>query len=59
MEKLMLSEIIENICAECDFSGDIEITGVSTDTRTINKGDLFIALSGERWRGSCRLLKRG
>ncbi len=49
MEKLMLSEIIENINAACDIKADIEITGVSTDTRTINKGDLFIALSGERF----------
>jgi UDP-N-acetylmuramoyl-tripeptide--D-alanyl-D-alanine ligase len=30
----------------------LEITGVSTDTRTIKKGDLFIALSGEHFDGN-------
>ena len=49
MEKLLLSDIVKNINAKCDFEDDIEITGVSTDTRTINKGDLFIALSGEKF----------
>ena len=28
-----------------------EVTGISTDTRTINKGDLYIALRGERFDG--------
>ena len=28
-----------------------EVTGISTDTRTINKGDLYIALKGERFDG--------
>ncbi len=49
MEKLMLSEIIKSINAACPLDEDIEITGVSTDTRTIQKGDLFIALSGEKF----------
>lgn len=31
---------------------DFEFTGVSTDTRTISAGDLFIALNGENFRGS-------
>jgi UDP-N-acetylmuramoyl-tripeptide--D-alanyl-D-alanine ligase len=31
---------------------DIRITGVSTDTRTIKEGDLFVALSGENFDGN-------
>jgi UDP-N-acetylmuramoyl-tripeptide--D-alanyl-D-alanine ligase len=30
---------------------DTEFTGVSTDSRTIGKGDLFVALRGERYDG--------
>src|SRR3982074_2752624 len=31
--------------------GDPEFNGVSTDTRTLRAGDLFIALRGERYDG--------
>lgn len=31
---------------------DIVLTGVSTDSRTLKKGDLFVALMGERFDGS-------
>ncbi len=31
---------------------DVWFTGVSTDSRTLNEGDLFVALSGERFDGS-------
>ena len=30
---------------------DIEFAGVSTDTRTLKPGDLFVALRGERYDG--------
>ena len=34
------------------FTGeDADILGVSTDTRTLNKGDLFVALTGENFDG--------
>ena len=49
MKALRLSDIIQNIHARCDDDRDITITGVSTDTRTIQKGDLFIALAGEKF----------
>ncbi|HOO45831.1 MAG TPA: Mur ligase domain-containing protein, partial [Deltaproteobacteria bacterium] len=41
------------------ISGDPEtwITGISTDTRTIRKGDLFIALKGETFDGHSFLEK--
>lgn len=32
--------------------GDVEVSGVSTDTRTIEKGALFIAVKGERFDGN-------
>ncbi|MBR4241154.1 MAG: UDP-N-acetylmuramoyl-tripeptide--D-alanyl-D-alanine ligase [Eubacterium sp.] len=51
MKSLKLTDIIKNINAKSDYCGDIEISGVSTDTRTIRKGDLFIALVGENFDG--------
>lgn len=36
-----------------DWSGkDVIFTGVSTDSRTLREGDLFVALTGERFDGS-------
>ncbi len=32
--------------------GDIEVSGISTDTRTIANGDLFIAIRGESFNGN-------
>ena len=34
------------------FATSIEINGVSTDTRTIKEGELFIALQGENFDGN-------
>ena len=34
------------------FATAIEINGVSTDTRTIREGELFIALQGENFDGN-------
>ena len=33
-------------------NGDVPVTGVSTDTRTIEKGDLYVAIKGERFDGN-------
>lgn len=52
MKPLSLNEIIKCTGAECDFSGDLTVNGVSTDTRTIVKGDLFVALVGENFDGN-------
>lgn len=46
---LLLNDIAKSVGAECE--SDIVITGVSTDTRTIKNGDLFIALVGEKFDG--------
>lgn len=51
MEKLNLSEIIGACHGSFGYPADIEISGVSTDTRTIEKNSLFIALKGERFDG--------
>jgi len=51
MKPILLEKIAKGIGASCaDYRG-ITVTGVSTDTRTIQKGDLFIALSGEKFDG--------
>ena len=42
---------------EIVFATSIEVTGVSTDTRTIKEGELFIALKGENFDGNDYLAK--
>ena len=51
MKELLLTDIIKNTGAKCDYTGDLKINGVSSDTRTIKKGNLFIALVGEKFNG--------
>ena len=52
MKPLSLKEIISAVNAKCEFSGDLTVTGISSDTRTITKGDLFVALVGETFDGN-------
>ena len=47
MERLKLSEIAGMLGAKCP--ADAEINDISTDTRTIDKGSLFIAIKGDRF----------
>ena len=49
--KLPLWRIAEFAGAKGDFDQDLVATGYSIDSRTINPGDLFIALQGERFDG--------
>lgn len=51
MKPLSLKEIIKCTGAACSFSGDLTVTGVSSDTRTIASGDMFVALAGENFDG--------
>ena len=44
-------EIAEVTCGEL-VGGDVTVGGVSTDTRTIEKGALFVAVKGERFDGN-------
>ncbi len=52
MANFKLSEIIPVIDGQL-INGDSEliVTGISTDSRKINRGDLFLALKGERFDG--------
>ena len=51
MEKLMLSEIIEAVRGSYGFPANVEVKDISTDTRTITEGSLFIALKGANFDG--------
>lgn len=53
MEKLTLEEISEAINGEIYKKGtEYDYTGVSTDTRKIKKGNIFIALRGDNFNGN-------
>ncbi len=49
MEKLTLKEIAEKLNTLCP--SDAEITEISTDTRKLTKGCLFLALRGKKFNG--------
>ena len=49
--KLTLGQIADYIHAEGDFNEDAEAFGYSIDSRTINAGDLFFAVKGDRVDG--------
>ncbi len=48
---MMIQEAVQALHAEWNGK-DVLFTGVSTDSRTIRQGDLFIALSGENFDGN-------
>tara|TARA_R110002049_G_scaffold95007_6_gene233566 strand:- start:451 stop:1815 length:1365 start_codon:yes stop_codon:yes gene_type:complete len=50
MRNMMLSELREPLAAQL-LGEDRSITGVSTDSRTVKAGDLFVALHGEHFDG--------
>ncbi|MFC1807193.1 UDP-N-acetylmuramoyl-tripeptide--D-alanyl-D-alanine ligase [Candidatus Omnitrophota bacterium] len=48
-----LHEITKIVCGGCDIADSSKIlSGVSTDSRTIKEGELFIALKGDSFDGS-------
>lgn len=49
--KLTLGQIADYIHAEGDFNEDAEAFGYSIDSRTLNAGDLFFAVKGDRVDG--------
>lgn len=55
MEKLLLSEIANCLDAECPC--EKTITEISTDTRNLPEGCLFIAIKGERFDGHAFIKK--
>ena len=61
---LSLSEVARVLAAEQSraSAGDPIFTGVSTDSRTVNAGELFVALTGENFDGhafAARAAERG
>ncbi|HEY6253176.1 MAG TPA: UDP-N-acetylmuramoyl-tripeptide--D-alanyl-D-alanine ligase [Candidatus Angelobacter sp.] len=49
--KLPLWRIADFVAAKGDFDQELVATGYSIDSRTLNPGDLFIALQGEHFDG--------
>ncbi len=48
---ICISKLAEVIGADCSGPADIEISGVSTDSRTLRKGDCFFAIRGPNFDG--------
>ena len=48
---MKLSEFIKVIKGESNIAGDDVINEIKTDTRKLNKGDIFIALKGNNYNG--------
>ena len=48
---ITLQEVVAATGGKCTFTGNLDFTGINTDTRTIQKGELFIALKGENFDG--------
>lgn len=54
LELLKLDEIIKALSGELITRGkDVNFSGVSTDTRNIEKGNIFFALKGDNFNGNC------
>lgn len=51
MEKMKLTEIVQAVEGSFGYPADIDITSVSTDTRTIKAGSVFVALKGANFDG--------
>ncbi len=51
MEKLSLNEIVKVTSAETNSAENILFYGVTTDSRKITEGVLFVALKGEKFNG--------
>ena len=48
---MTLNELIKVINGDCDINSEEIIKEIKTDTRKINKGDIFIALKGNNYNG--------
>ena len=51
MERMTLAEIIHAVDGSYGFPSDIFIDDISTDTRTLKKGSVFVALKGDNFDG--------
>lgn len=53
METITLNELVDLLGSKVrNYKGDLKINNISTDTRTIKQGDLFVALKGENFDGN-------
>lgn len=53
MENITLDELITVLNGKIrNYKGNLTINGISTDTRTIKNGSLFVALKGEKFNGN-------
>lgn len=50
MRTMVLSELVEPMAARLS-GADCEFAGASTDSRSLSRGDMFVALKGERFDG--------
>ncbi|MBR1740040.1 MAG: UDP-N-acetylmuramoyl-tripeptide--D-alanyl-D-alanine ligase [Ruminococcus sp.] len=57
MEKIKLLDLIRAVRGSYGYPADCDITGISTDTRTIENGSVFIAIKGENFDGHDYVLK--
>ena len=48
---MTLNELIKVINGVSNINSEDVIKGIKTDTRKINKGDIFIALKGNNYNG--------
>ncbi len=48
---ISLQQAVAATGAQCTYTGALEFTGVSTDSRTVQQGQLFVALNGEKFDG--------
>ena len=48
---MRLTDIVQDLGARTVGPAEIELTGVSTDTRTLQAGELFVAIRGENFDG--------
>lgn len=51
MENVKLYDIIDAVKGSFGYNADIDVTNVSTDTRTITEGSVFVCIKGERFDG--------
>ena len=57
MEQMKLSEIVKAVKGSYGYPADMVIDNISTDTRTITQGSVFLALKGARFDGHDFALK--